>query len=107
MREDGVVDVSAADHAPLGAIVADRNNLQKYVWRARINRLTAAGLGTVEITRRTSKSKNCVWRWRERFMQEGVEGLARDKTRPSRISPLGPQVAGRVIAPTQEDPGEP
>jgi hypothetical protein len=32
-----------------------------------------------------------------------VDGL-RDKTRPSRIPPLGPQVAERVIALTQSDP---
>src|SRR5437773_6432652 len=38
------------------------------------------------------------------LMREGIEGLRRDKTRPSRIPPLGPQVAERVIALTQEDP---
>lgn len=40
--------------------------------------------------RRTGKSKTCVWRWQERFMQQGYEGLLSDKTRPSRISALGP-----------------
>ena len=49
---------------------------------------TADGLGTGEIMRRTGKSKPCVWRWQERFMREGVAGLLRDKTRPSRIPPL-------------------
>ena len=47
------------------------------------------GVGTNEIMRRTGKSKTCVWRWQERFMEEGVDGLLRDKTRPSRIAPLG------------------
>jgi hypothetical protein len=37
----------------------------------------------------TGKSKTCVWRWQERYMQESVAGLLRDKTRPSRIAPLG------------------
>jgi transposase len=104
MRKDVVVDVSTAERARLGAIAADRNSPQKHVWRARIVLLTAAGLGTVEIMRRTGKSKTCVWRWQERFMLEGTEGLLRDKTRPSRIPPLGPQVAERVIALTQKDP---
>ena len=104
MRKDIVVEVSAAGRARLQAIVADRNSPQKHAWRARIILLTAAGLGTVEIMRRTGKSKTCVWRWQERFMNEGIEGLRRDKTRPSRIPPLGPQVAERVIALTQEDP---
>jgi transposase len=37
-------------------------------------------------------------------MQAGVEGLLRDKTRPSRIPPLGPEVAERVVAQTLSDP---
>jgi hypothetical protein len=53
------VDVSATDRARLEAIVADRNSPQKHVWRAQIVLLTAAGLGTVEIMRRTGKSKTC------------------------------------------------
>ena len=36
--------------------------------------------------------------------QEGVDGLLRDKTRPSRIPPLGPEVAERVVALTLTDP---
>ena len=32
-------------------------------------------------------------RWQERFMKEGVDGLLREKTRPSRIPPLPPEVA--------------
>ena len=30
-------------------------------------------------------------------MQEGYEGLLRDKTRPSRIQPLGSTIAERVV----------
>ena len=40
-------------------------------------------------------------------MQTGVDGLLRDKTRPSRIAPLAPEVAERVIAlALTEPPGE-
>ena len=46
--------------------------------------LTAGGVGANEIMRRTAKSKTCVWRWQERFVEEGLDGLLRDKTRPSR-----------------------
>ena len=31
-------------------------------------------------------------------MKEGIDGLLHDKTRPSRIPPLGPEVAARVVA---------
>jgi thiamine pyrophosphate-dependent acetolactate synthase large subunit-like protein len=66
--------------------------------------LSADGVGTHEIMRRTGKSKTCVWRWQERFMQAGYDGLLRDKTRPSRIPPLGSDIAERVIALTRTDP---
>jgi transposase len=103
-RKDVVVDASAADRARLEAVVANRNSPQKHVWRARIVLLTADGLGTVEIMRRTGKSKTCVWRWQERFMAAGVDGLLRDKTRPSRVPPLSAEVVERVVALTQSDP---
>ena len=66
--------------------------------------LTADGVGTNEIMRRTAKSKTCVWRWQERFLEDGFDGLLRDKTRPSRIKPLGAETAERVVALTREEP---
>ncbi len=97
MRKGIVVNVKAADRRRLAAIVANRNSPQKHVWRARIVLLTADDLGTAEIMRRTGKSKSVVWRWQERFMQAGVDGLLRDKTRPSRKPPLDQAVIARVI----------
>jgi transposase len=104
MRKGISFEVSAADRARLEAVVVDRNSPQKHVWRAGIILATADGVGTVEIMRRTGKSKPCVWRWQERFMAEGVEGLLRDKTRPSRIPPLRADVAQHVVALTLADP---
>ena len=104
MRTGISFQVSPSDHRRLEALVGNRNTAQNHVWRAKIVLLSADGLGTVEIMRRTGKSKTCVWRWQERFAEEGVEGLLRDKTRPSRIAPLGPEVATRVVALTLADP---
>ena len=67
------------------SIIRDRNRPQKQVWRARIVLLTADGQGTTAVMRAVGKGKSVVWRWQERFMHEGVDGLTRDKTRPSRI----------------------
>src|SRR5215210_1204496 len=91
MRPGIIVDVTAADRDRLEAIIADRNSPQKHVWRAAIVLATADGLGTISIMQRTGKSKTAVWRWQERFAAEGVEGLLRDKNRPSRRS--GPRGA--------------
>jgi transposase len=95
MRTGVSVSVALADRARLQALLKDRNAPQKYVWRAQIVLLTAEGVGTSAIMRDTGKSKTCVWRWQERFADEGFEGLLRDKTRPSRIPKLGgPRLAG-------------
>ena len=89
MRAGKSLSVSSADIRRLKALVRDRDAPQKHVWRAQIVLLTADGVGTNEIMRRTGKSKTCVWRWQERFIEAGFDGLLRDKTRPSRIQPLG------------------
>ena len=88
----------------LQSIIRDRNSPQKHVWRARIIVLTADGEGTTAVMRAVGKGKTVVWRWQERFMHEGVEGLTRDKTRPSRIPPLPPETVDRVVALTNQTP---
>ncbi|MEO1191364.1 MAG: helix-turn-helix domain-containing protein, partial [Pseudomonadota bacterium] len=104
MRTGVSITVSPEDRRRLEALVQDRNSPQKHVWRAAIILHTADGLGTMEIMRRSGTSKTCVWRWQERFAEEGVDGLLRDKTRPSRIPPLGVEVAKRVVALTLGPP---
>jgi transposase len=104
MRKGISFDLTASDRARLEAIAADRNRPQKHVWRADIILLTGAGCGTVEIMRRTGKAKTCVWRWQERYMRAGVDGLLQDKTRPSRKPPLPKQTVARVVELTQGPP---
>lgn len=107
MRTGITIDVNPIDHVRLSAVVAARNSPQKHVWRAQIVLLSADGRGTAEIMQLIGKSKTCVWRWQARFMFAGVDGLLHDKTRPSRIPPLGVEVADRVVALTlTEPPGE-
>ena len=96
--------VSADDRQRLRAVVADPKSLQKHVWRAWIVLLSDAGLGTSAIMRETGKSKTCVWRWQERFMHEGVEGLLRDKTRLPGKAPIPPDRVAWIVRRTQEPP---
>ncbi len=98
MRTGISITLKPVDRRRLEALVGDRNTPHKHVWRAEIVLLSAAGVGTNEIIRQTGKAKTCVWRWQERFMQEGYDGLLRDKTRPSRIAPLEAVVIERVVA---------
>src|ERR1700761_7965068 len=104
MRTGISITLKPSDRRRLAALARDRNAPHKHVWRAEIVLLSANGVGTHEIMRRTRKSKTCGWRWQERFMQAGYDGLLRDKTRPSRIPPLGSDIAERVVALTRTDP---
>ena len=104
MHERINIQLSAGDRKKLESVIANRNSPQKHVWRAKIVVLTADGQSTAEIMRATGKAKTVIWRWQERFGEEGVVGLWRDKTRPSRIPPLSPEVAERVVALTLAGP---
>ena len=107
MRTGISIDVAAVDRAQMEAIVADRGSPQNHVWRCRIVLLTASGLGTNAIMREAGVAKTAVWRWQERFMQEGVDGLLRDKTRPPGKPPLPTDVVDEIVRLTQtEPPGE-
>jgi transposase len=44
-----------------------------------------------------------VWRWQERFAQEGVDGLLRDKTRPPGRKPLAQKVKLKVLKMTANE----
>src|SRR3954452_20571706 len=107
MRERSEITLNRADRSALRTVVANRNSPQKHAWRAKIVLLTADRYGTAEIMRRTGKAKTVIWRWQERFAAEGIAGLWRDKTRPSRIPPSGPEVAERVVTLTMAAPPPP
>ena len=104
MRAGIVVSVTPQDRIRLEAIVADRNTRQKHAARARVIVATAEGCGTTEIMRRSGLSKPAVWRWQERFMHEGVDGLLRDKTRKPGKPPLPAETVRRVLDLTLADP---
>lgn len=104
-RDDICLYLGPADRAQLVALRANRNTPRKVVWRAEIVLATADGCGTNEIMRRAETSKPTVWRWQERYLDKGVAGLRRDKTRSSRVPPLPREMRLKVIAKTvQETP---
>src|SRR5918994_167980 len=107
MRTGISITLAPSDRLRLEAVTSNRNTAQKHVWRAAIVLLSADGIGTTEIMRRTGTSKTCVWRWQERFMLEGVDGLLRDKTRPPGKPRLPVEAVRRVLDLTlSEPPGE-
>ncbi len=104
MRTGVSFNVGPEDRRRLEVIVRDPKSAQKHVWRARIILLSADGKGTHAIMSASGKSKVCVWRWQERFMEEGVDGLLRDKTRPPGKPPLSPERIAEIVRLTQTPP---
>jgi transposase len=107
MAQTSSVILTAADRERLAAIVADRNRPHKHVQRARIILHSAERLPVLEVARRAGVSRPAVWRWQQRFAEEGIKGLLRDKTRPPGKPPLPPETVAKVLAITcSEPPGE-
>ena len=107
MRAGIEISVTPEDCLRLEAIARNRNAKLKHVARARVILATADGCGTMEIMRRSGLSKPGVWRWQERFMHQGVDGLLRDNTRPPGKPRLPDEAVRRVLDLTlSEPPGE-
>jgi transposase len=104
MRTGISFTVSPEDRSRLEGIISYPPSPQKHVWRCRIVLLSADGLGTTAIMAATGKSKTCVWRWQERFMSEGVDGLLREKTRPPGTPKTPDEKVAEVIRLTHEPP---
>ena len=97
MEAEFGVWLSPADRARLESWVADRNTPQKLVWRARIVLMWAEGTGVTAIVQALGKTKRTAYRWRSRYVEQGIEGLRRDATRPGRKKRLEAAMIKRVV----------
>src|SRR4051794_34462866 len=90
MRTGVEIRLSPEERKRLEAVVGSGNSPQKHVWRARIVLLSADGVGTAEVQRRTRKAEPASRRWQLPFMGGGVDRLLRMPPAPvaSRPWPL-------------------
>jgi transposase len=104
MAQSVCVIVSAVDRERLEAIVADGNQRQKYVERARIVLASADRGPALQVAQSIGVSRPTVWRWQQRFAEAGVEGLLRDKTRKPGKAPIAADKAAQLVALTCTEP---
>ena len=97
MATKSCIRLSPEDRAELEGWVANRNAPQKLVWRARIVLMWAEYAGVTAIVRATGKTKRTAYRWRDRYVAQGIEGLKRDASRPGRKKPLSAAMIERVV----------
>jgi len=90
MAQTACIILCPADRERLTAIVSDRNRQRKHVERAQVILVSAERGPVQQIASQLGVSGPTVWRWQQRFAEEGVDGLLRDKTRKpgKRQSPL-------------------
>jgi Homeodomain-like domain len=96
--------LSAQHGADLQGVIEDRGRSVKHVQRAQIILLSAERLPVLGIAKRVGVSRPMVWRWQQRFAEEGIEGLLRDKTRPPGIPPVPQAKVHAVVERTLREP---
>ena len=60
----------------------------------------------MDVAARSGASRPSVWVWQQRFAEEGVAGLLRDKTRKPGKAPLPPVTIAKILALPCGDPPE-
>jgi transposase len=91
------IALSRKDRNALEALAANGNTAQKIAKRARIVLLAADGLSVNAIMREAGVSKTSVWRWPQRFLDAGVEGLLKDKSKKPGKKPIADDIKRKVL----------
>ena len=95
--------LSAKDRAELEKIVGDGNAAQKVAKRAKIVLMTAAGAGVMAIMRTVSVSKTTVWRWQEYFVEAGVAGVIKGRSKPPGKKPIAEALKRAIVEKTVKE----
>ena len=97
------IELGAKDRAKLNRIVADGNTRQKIAKRAKIVLLTAEGHGVMAIMREVEVSKTTVWRWQDYFVEAGVAGLLKGRSKPPGKKPIAAEVKLKLVEKTVKE----
>ncbi len=102
-RSPFVVVLSSEERAVLEERAASRSASHSSVVRARIVLLAAEGLQNIDIAARAGVCVDVASRWRKRFSEAGIVGLA-DRPRSGRPRRFGPEVVAGIKALACEPP---
>ena len=90
-RSPFVIELSEEDRSRLESLARKQTAERRMVVRARIVLLAAEGAENVGIAERLGVAPNTTLKWRKRFWEEGMDGLADRKRsgRPRSFPPSG------------------
>jgi transposase len=106
MAQTVCVILSASDRRRLEEIAADRSRPRKHIERAQVLLASVDHVPVQHVADAVGVSRPMVWRWQQRFAEEGINGLLRDKTRLPGTPPIPPDVVARVVALTCGPPSQ-
>src|SRR6202008_3768231 len=98
MAQQVCVVLSAAEREQLTAIAGDRNRPRKHIERAQIVLASADRHPPQQVAQSIGVSRPTVWRWQQRFAENGIDGLLCDKTRKPGKAPIAAEISARVVA---------
>lgn len=93
-RSPFVIELSDDDRRCLEVLARKHTAERRQVLRARIVLAAAGGEENARIAERLDVAVNTVIKWRKRFFEEGIEGLA-DRKRPGRPRSFSPSGGDR------------
>jgi transposase len=95
--------LSRGERKALERIAGDGNTQQKIAKRVRIVLMAAEGAGVMEIMRTVGVNKSTVWRWQDYFVEAGVNGLVKGRSKPPGKKPLSAEFKRRVLEKTVKE----
>ena len=98
--------LSEQDRERLEKIKTDPHSILKHVQRATIILHLGDGLTLTQTMRATGMSKPTVWRWWDRFLEEGVDGLLYDIPRRRGRKPISEEKVSELIELAMSPPPE-
>jgi transposase len=100
---DDLIVLDRKARRELEQLLTDGNTAQKIAKRARIVLMTADGHGVMAIMREVGVSKTTVWRWQDYFVEAGVDGLIKGRSKPPGRKRLSAAMKLRVVEKTVKE----
>ena len=97
MRVAASIELSVKERITLEKLRRGRKSPVRAKERAAMILLAADGLENKKIAVRLGQDPGKVGRWRQRYVQMGLAGILKDKTRPGRIAPIAASMRSRIV----------
>ncbi len=105
MRTAPPVTLTDTQRKQLQGYARGRRTSVRFALRAKIVLLAARGFQNQQIAQQLAVTRQLVARWRNRFLQAGIAGIAKDAPRPGRRPAVGPGKVKEIVRlTTQQTP---